>query len=149
MSAYRFSLAAVLRIRRAEYEKAALVFVQANEELRRLIARRDAQSARCRDLVAATGSVAVEDFLGQRASAGQAAAVLLDLNERVNIAAAEAALSRIAWNAAHQRVAALERLDERRREEWRGEQARLERVELDEYATAAFTRELQHAGAPQ
>jgi flagellar export protein FliJ len=142
---YQFRLAPVLRLRRAEYEQAALTLEQANRSLRSLITDRDGAAERCREGAPSTGGVAFSDFLAEREHEARAAAALYAAEARVNVAAAEAALARIAWTAAHRNVAALERLEEKRREEWSLENARLERLELDELATVAYVRE--HAGA--
>jgi flagellar FliJ protein len=140
---YNFPLAGVLRLRRAEYEQAALALAQANTALRELIASRERAAAECRANAATAGPQHFEDFLRERQGAERSAVALVAAEARVNVAAAEAALARIAWTAAHRRVAALERLDDRRRDEWSSEQSRVERLELDELATVAFVRELQ------
>ncbi|HVB06571.1 MAG TPA: flagellar FliJ family protein [Acidimicrobiales bacterium] len=138
---YEFRLAGVLRLRRAEYDQAAIALERSNALLRSLIAERDAATARCRALGSAPTGHTREDFLAGRQATEHAAAGQLAAAARVNVAAAEAALARITWAGAHRNVAALERLDERRREEWSLESARLERLELDELATVAFVRE--------
>jgi len=142
-TAYRFRLAAVLRLRRAEYDQAELALARANRRLRELILLRNAEASRGAELGAASGTQTMAEFLAQRTSSSLAASHLLQIDAQVNVAAAEAALARLSWSGAHQRVTALERLESRRRDEWRTEQNRLETNELDELATAAFVRELQ------
>lgn len=140
-SAYTFRLAAVLRLRRAELEQAELTLSRANATLSRLITERNEVLAHCKSLDVAPPEQNGIDFSAKRAELSRTAAAVLELDAKVNVAAADAALAHIRWSSAHKRVGMLERLDENRRSEWRQENTRREANELDELATAAFVRD--------
>jgi flagellar export protein FliJ len=144
---FRFRLASVLGLRRAELEQAERALQQANAQLRALILERTTATERCNALDNDIGTQSASDFARHRQETTLAASAVVSLDRRVNVAAAQAALAHIAWNSAHQRVKTLERLEEHRRDEWLAEDLRHEANNLDEIATAAYVREQLSTGS--
>jgi flagellar export protein FliJ len=126
------------------------VLARVNRELHELIARRATELARCTEMDDRATSFSASEFARQHAAVSLVAASVRTLDGAINVKAAEAALARVSWASARQRLHALERLEERGREEWLIAAQRHEANELDEMATAAFVRELQasEAAAP-
>jgi flagellar export protein FliJ len=144
---FRFRLASVLGLRRAELDQAERALQLANARLRALILERTAAAERCNALDRDPGTQSAASFARQRQETTLAASAVLTLDRRVNVAAAEAALAHLTWNSAHQRVKTLERLEEHRREEWLIDDMRRDANDLDEIATAAYVREQLSAGS--
>jgi flagellar export protein FliJ len=133
---YRFPLETVLRVRRAEEKAARARLLAANTSLVSAIAARDLADARYR----ATGSEVFElaSLLEERCAAELAAAALEHAKRALSLAASEAALAHVAWTSAAKRVAALERLDERRRAEHTAEEGRREVAMVDDIVAGRY-----------
>ena len=110
-------------------------------EANRALAAADANLERrldhYRTLAAPGGTASHQAFLARRAQQDGAAAAVVSAGTARLHAEAEVAQARDVWAAAAARVRALERLDERRREEHTIEVLREETVLLDEIATSA------------
>jgi flagellar protein FliJ len=138
MKRYHFALEAVLRVRRAQEDAAGFALAHANQQRQRAINAHHAAVARSAAVVLHQGEqdhasfVTERDLTDRRASAVAAARTAVD-------SASDEAVARLAdWSAAAKLVAALERLDERRREEWRVEEQRAEVAAIDESAIAGW-----------
>ena len=151
MKKYAFSLETVLRARRAQEEVARQSLADANHRLR----RSQALQAAARDayhLVAARpfrGPGERDHFLDDRSrelrlaeAVEQASAVVIECERK-------AAECNAAWVLAGQRVASLERLDERRRSEWDQASAREESTVLDDIAGARWSLKAGSGAPPQ
>jgi flagellar FliJ protein len=133
---YRFRLEAVLRVRRIEEERAMGELLAANRALAAAEAELDRRLDHYRTVTGAEGMVSQEAYLVARARQDAAAAAVVAAGAARLAAEAEAERMRAIWAACATRVRALERLDERRRDEHAGEVLREEIIVLDEVASA-------------
>jgi flagellar protein FliJ len=138
---YRFRLESVLRARRAQEELARQELARANLRLRAAAERRHAEEERYRQLAARPARSDRTGFLEDRAGADLAAATLNRAQRSAEDMAVAAAVRHAAWRETAQRVAALERLDERRREEHGREVQRAEVNEIDDMTSARWARD--------
>lgn len=141
MKRYEFRLATVLRLRRAEQERAQAVLVGANATLRANLTRRDRETARYRALQAPSGATNPTEFRRDELRFTLAARTLSAVEREVAAAAASAALAQVAWSAASARVEILERLDARRRAEHAESEQRADLALVDDLVTARYVRE--------
>jgi flagellar export protein FliJ len=146
MKRYRFSLEAVLRVRRAQEEAAGFALAHANHERRRTIVAYQAALARYEDVELNQGEQDHASFERERDNAERRAAAVAAALAAVDAASDAAAARQAEWSAAAQLVAALERLDERRRTEWRVEEQRAEMAAIDESAISGWLAESLAAG---
>lgn len=140
MRRYRFRLESVLRLRQAQEAQARDVLAAANAELRAALAARDAEARRYAGLPRPLGAMTADLLRQEHAAAALVAATLVHAQQVVSAAAARAAEAQVAWSAAAQRVAVLERLDERRRLEHADEARGREIAEIDDLVTSRFVR---------
>ena len=138
MKRYQFRLAAVARLRRAEQDVARNALVVANVALRARLVERDAEVERYRTIAARNDAATPSALLTERNDASLALGRLRDAEQRVVEAATAAALTQVAWVSAHQRVAALERLEARQREEHALAMSREDAALLDDVSTARY-----------
>lgn len=138
MKRYQFRLAAVARLRRAEQDVARNALVVANVALRARLVERDAEVERYRTIAARNDAATPSALLTERNDASLALERLGDAEQRVVEAATAAALTQVAWVSAHQRVAALERLEARQREEHALAMSREDAALLDDVSTARY-----------
>ncbi len=138
MKRYQFRLAAVARLRRAEQDVARNALVVANVTLRARLVERDAEVERYRTIAARNDAATPSALLTERNDASLALGRLRDAEQRVVEAATAAALTQVAWVSAHQRVAALERLEARQREEHALAMSREDAALLDDVSTARY-----------
>ncbi len=138
MKRYQFRLAAVARLRRAEQDVARNALVVANVTLRARLVERDAEVERYRTIAARNDAATPSALLTERNDASLALERLRDAEQRVVEAATAAALTQVAWVSAHQRVAALERLEARQREEHALAMSREDAALLDDVSTARY-----------
>ncbi len=138
MKRYQFRLAAVARLRRAEQDVARNALVVANVTLRARLLERDAALERYRTIAARNDAATPSALLTERNDASLALERLRDAEQRVVEAATAAALTQVAWVSAHQRVAALERLEARQREEHALAMSREDAALLDDVSTARY-----------
>jgi flagellar export protein FliJ len=140
---YQFRLDRVLGVRRIteDQARAALLAARLAEQAAAatLAARKDAYAAR-------PSAPAVQStcaFLSEQFLASTSAAAVQVAGQRRDAATLQVAEDRDAWVAAHRQVEALERLDERRREEHALEAQRAADAEVDDLVVARFRRQAQ------
>jgi flagellar biosynthesis chaperone FliJ len=133
---YRFRLEAVLRVRRIEEERAMGELLLANRAMAEAEAELDRRLDHYRTVTGAQGMVSQEAYLVARSRQDAAAAGVVAAGAARLAAEAEAERKRAIWAGCATRVRALERLDERRRDEHAGEVLREEIIVLDEVASA-------------
>jgi flagellar export protein FliJ len=138
MKRYHFSLEAVFRVRRAQEEAAAFALAHANQQRQHAIEALGVASARCDAFVLRRSEQDCTSFRQERDVAERGAAAVAAALAAVDTASAEATARHADWAAAAKLVAALERLDERRREEWRLEEQKAEMAVIDESALAGW-----------
>jgi flagellar FliJ protein len=138
MKRYTFRLETVMRLRRAEEEGAREALMLANRELRDTIVARNRAEAHYRAVAAAGVSTTVPGFVADRQAAQLAADALALADQVVARAVGKVALAQVAWNNAKRRLEIIERLDERRREEYADGVRLAEIAEIDEITTARF-----------
>ena len=138
MKRYQFRLAAVLRLRRAEQEQARQRLAEANLRLTALLLDRDREAARCAEVARRHDAVALDALLAERQDGELAVARLERAHQLVAEAASAAALAQVSWVGAHRRVVALERLEERRRDEHDAAALREEIALVDDVVNARF-----------
>lgn len=142
MKRYSFRLAPVLRVRRSEEDAArgallaATAAVTAQERL--LAERQEAYAAAMAPKAAASAS----DFRADQLRRQAYGAAVLEQSQRVEQARAAQDSARGAWSAAAARVGALERLEERAREEHRVAELREDDLIADELVVSRFGREV-------
>jgi flagellar FliJ protein len=132
MKKYRFRLDAVLRVRRIEEDRAAADLAAANRAVREAEAELDRRLEHYRAIEVAQVPIGSATFLAERDHRSHAATGVVAAGAAKISAEAEAERMRGIWSAAAMRVRALERLDERRREEHEIDVRREEVVTLDE-----------------
>ena len=140
MSTYRFRLETVLRLRRADEERARMHLVAMNVALSNAIAFRDREIERLGSLATALGHVEHEQFLVERHRDDLVATSILEAKTAVNTALADAAVAQVAWTEAARAVEVLERLDEKRRSEHHLKEQRQEALETDDVVSASGMR---------
>ncbi len=136
MKRYAFRMAKVLRVRELQEELARAGVATARAHEQRAQAAFDASVEHYSSLAGALAPQSAASFLGLRYQASfRASAVgVAKGNRRV---AADATASAVAtWHDSNRRVDALERLDERRREEYGVELRRYEDAAVDEIVVA-------------
>lgn len=136
MKKYRFQLDAVLRVRRIEEERARGDLLAANRALAGAEAELERRLDHYRTVSLPGGALSHDRYLAARNRQDQAAAGVVAAGTARLAAEAERDRLRDIWSAAASRVRALERLDERRRDEHAAEVLREEVVVLDEIASA-------------
>lgn len=138
MKRYSFRLATVLRLRQAELDQARGALAASNLRLRALLLARDVEAAHYREIAGRCDADTAADLRAEQLSAQVAFDRLSHAEQVVAEAAAQAAMAQVAWLGASRRVSALERLEERRREEYDAEVLREEVATVDEIVTARF-----------
>jgi flagellar export protein FliJ len=138
MKRYKFSLQSALRARRAQEDVARQRLALSNHKLQ---AARDSLAASedgYRALPMAAGVVAHDVFANDQARQGRAADSLQRARDFVVDAEVEAATCFAAWVESAKQVSSLDRLDERRRAEWRIEELRDEAAAIDDVVTSRW-----------
>ena len=138
MKRYHFALEAVLRVRRAQEEAAGFALAHANQGRQRAIDAHLVALARCNALVLHPGQQDHAAFRQERDTTERRSAAVVAARENVDAATAVAVARLADWTAAAKLVAAVERLEDRRREEWRLEEQRAEVAAIDESAIAGW-----------
>jgi flagellar FliJ protein len=133
---YRFNLDAVLRVRRIEEERAAAALAAGNRAMAESEAELERRLDHYRGIPLPTAALEHARYLAARQQLAHAADGVVIAGTARLAAEAEVDRLRALWAAAAARVKALERLDERRREEHAGEVRREEVLVLDEVAAA-------------
>ena len=137
---YRFRLETVLRVRRVGEQSARQSLAVAVRQ--RLEAQQALSSASQwrNSLSSPLGPTSVEAFLSERAQVDRAVHAVGAARVRCEHAEIEMSERTAVWSEARARVRALERLDERRREEHLIEELRLEAKGMDELASMRWLR---------
>jgi flagellar export protein FliJ len=138
---YRFRLDSVLRARRAQEERARQELAQANLRLRTAMDLHRRESQRYAEMTFKIGALDGVEFQRERAVAELAAATVEAARVAMDAAAAEAAAAYTGWTETARLVAALERLDDRRRAEHRAEVLRDEVAVADDLTAARVAAE--------
>jgi flagellar biosynthesis chaperone FliJ len=146
MKRYHFALEAVLRVRRAQEEAAGFALAHANQRRQRAIDAHRAAQGRCDALVLHRGAQDHGAFAVERDTSERRAEAVTLASAAVAAATVEAEARLDDWSEAAKLVAAIERLDERRRQEWRLEEQRAEVKAVDESAIAGWWAETAAAG---
>lgn len=142
MKQYRFRLATVLRVRRAEEETAKLDLRAANVALREAVAERDRAKQRYEAAAASSAAVgSVEELHAHRLEAGLLAEQVAAAERLAMERTGTAVLAQARWSKAAKRVAVLERLDARRREEHAAEERQAEVALVDDLVSARYAGE--------
>jgi flagellar FliJ protein len=138
---YRFRLEQVLRVRRIEEERARAELAHANRALAEAEADLELQIVTYASLQPKAETLATELFLLDRARRERLAGAVVTAGGRQILAGEVVEARRQEWSATAQRVAALERLDDRRREEHGVVEARADANVLDDIATTRSVRQ--------
>lgn len=140
MKRYKFRLDTVLRVRRVEEDRAIAALAEARRRL-------DAAEQALQDTLdrynvvpQVTGALPLAALLRTRARQDLVAASVVHAGAQRLRAEATVDLQRAEWSEAAKRVAALERLDERRRAEHAIEAQRQETIEVDDMVVARAGR---------
>jgi flagellar FliJ protein len=148
MKRYHFALETVLRVRRAQEEAAGFALAHANQRLGQARAAHQAALLRCEGLVLDQSQQDHDSFRRERDVTERRAAAVLSARAVVDTTAEEAEARYADWATAAKLVAAVERLDERRRQEWRIEEQRAEMAAIDESAIVGWLAEAAAAPTP-
>ncbi|HXQ61634.1 MAG TPA: hypothetical protein VN796_04820 [Acidimicrobiales bacterium] len=141
MKRYHFALEAVLRVRRAQEEAAGFALAHANRKRQRAMDAHRAAVTRRDAFVLHQGEQDHASFRRERDVTERRAAAVIAARAVFEAASDEASVRYAEWTAAAKLVSAVERLDERRREEWRLEEQRAEVAAIDESALAGWLAE--------
>jgi flagellar FliJ protein len=141
MRRYRFRLDPVLRVRRIEQDSAQAAMAAAGHELAVADEALHRSVDRYRTLSAADGPQPAAAWLVARDCGGRSAATVVAAGTARELAAGQVAERRDALRDARVRVAALERLDERRRGEHAHEAQREDEARIDELVTGRHGRQ--------
>lgn len=140
MNRYRFRLEPVLRVRRIEQDTAQAGVVAARRDFDAAESDLHRSVDRYRARPETHGPSSAAAWLAGRAGTELTAATVIAAGTRRELAAGRVAEQQEALQAARRRVAALERLDERRREEHALAAQREEATDVDELVTSRHGR---------
>ncbi len=146
MKRYRFNLESVLRVRRVQEDRARQDLAQSN---RMLVSARWALADASRHYSEVTVPAGLMDqwtFRFGQLKSDLAAAEVERRHRMLVEAAVTAATQHARWTEAAKMVAALERLEERRRDEWRAEALRGEAAAVDDVVTSRWIAEEERSG---
>ena len=140
MKRYTFRLDSVLKVRRIEEEAARAQLAAARAAVARqeqlLVERETAYEIALKS----SGTRRTVDFLFEQSSRSAHAAAVLEQRRRVREAYDDAARARGVWSGAAARVGALERLDERHRDEHRAAALKEDELTTDELVVSRYAR---------
>ena len=136
MKRYEFRMEKVLRVRRLQEDAARAAVAASRRAEQQAQVALEASQAHYSSLAVDTPAASAAEFLGLRERAAhRATGVRLSQGLRA-VAADETAASVRTWQESNRRVDALERLDERRRDEYDIEARRAEDTAVDEIVVA-------------
>ncbi len=138
MKAYRFRLERVREMRRAQESMARMALATANQLLSKNIELRDRLLTKYAEMPKRGGIQDYGDYVRERQQLEFAERAVALANNEVGIAASNVATSQIRWIDARRQVAVLDRLDERRRSEYRIELDRQDVKEIDDIVAARY-----------
>lgn len=139
MKRFRFSLETLLTLRKEKEQECEIALASAVGELSS-IDRRIAEARRHSEEVFMAGGRSLEDMRNREAVMRRASTVIESLQEPRELASGKVDVARHAYNEAHSQRAALDRLREKRREQWKADVRREEIRQLDETAKGALVR---------
>ena len=139
MRRYRFSLESALRARRAQEDVARQRLAQANHRLAQAKAAHRAAIDAARAVTLSAAAVEREEFVADRAHEMRLADAVVRAHRTAVEIEVEAAVCYAAWVESGKRVASLERLDERRRDEWQAEVRREEATAVDDVVASRWS----------
>jgi flagellar protein FliJ len=140
MKKYEFRMAKVLRVRRLQEDAARAAVAAARVSENAAVAALHASREHLAALDLDAGMQAHAEFLERRTVAAWRGDAVGQAGVRRQIAADTTAVAVDGWHLANQRVTALERLDERRREEYEVLARRDEDATVDEIVTSRVRR---------
>lgn len=138
MRKYRFPLAGVHKVRKVVEEQQKAALAEAQRQADEASALLQARLAEVGAAVPAPGTRSAQQFLQEREQLARHRDVVVAARAAEANALAMLASRREAYVDAARDVRALDRLDERRREEWRLETTRAAQLVTDEIATIAY-----------
>lgn len=145
MKKYRFRLETVLRVRRIQEEQARYALLDANRAALQAAQELADRRAHLDEHTATPMATGYHQFMAQRDRLTHIAGSVRTAAGR-EIAALEVQVEkREAWGEEAQRVASLERLDERARDQYAVEATRDEMKTVDDIVTGRYAREAQDA----
>ena len=139
MRRYRFTLESALRARRAQEDVARQRLAEANHRLAQARAAHPAAIDAARAVTLSTSAMDREDFVSTRAHEMRLADAVVRAQRTSVEIEVEAAVCYAAWVESGKRVASLERLDERRREEYQAEVLREEATAVDDVVASRWS----------
>ena len=139
MQRFRFSLETLLTLRKEKEQECEIALAAAVGELAS-IDRRIADARRHSDEVFLAGGRSLDDLRTREAVMRHASGVIDSLKEPRELASGRVDVARQAYNEAHSQRAALDRLREKRRDQWKAGIRRDEIRQLDETAKGALVR---------
>jgi flagellar export protein FliJ len=140
---YRFALASVLRARQAQEEAARQRLTAANQAVRRAELAYTNRRAESETPPVLGTALDVASFQTARAAEDRLARSVEILRRALTDAEVAAATQRAAWVEAATAVKSLERLEERRREQWRLDELREEALITDDIIGARWAARTQ------
>jgi flagellar FliJ protein len=140
MKKYAFRLETVRRVRRTQEDIAKANLARANNEVASAIAAVETRIAQYEDKSVQIGSVPVQAFMKHRYFNELAGQSVTAARASLEAARTEADAAKNAWSESAKQVKALDRLDERRREEYAIELSRQIDREVDDVVTGRFGR---------
>lgn len=138
MKKYRFPLAGVHKVRKVVEEQQKAALAEAQRQADEASALLQARLAEVGAAVPAPGTRSAQQFLQEREQLARHRDVVVAARAAEANALAMLASRREAYVDAARDVRAFDRLDERRREEWRLETTRAAQLVTDEIATIAY-----------
>jgi flagellar export protein FliJ len=140
MKKYDVRLEKILRVRRMQEDAARAAVAQARTAEQSAAEKLEASRRHCEALAAVEPATSISDFLALRDRGGFRAQAVGLAGQRRRSAADQTAGAVNVWHDTHRRVDALERLDERRREDYAIEAQRHEDAVVDEIVTSRARR---------
>ncbi len=147
MKKYSFRLNNVLRVRRVQETVAKSELAAANNEVQKAIAAVEQRVGEYEESLSShsLGTTGVDMFMRTRYFNNLSSKAVIAATIARNSAAAEASIKRMAFTESARKVKALDRLDERARENYALESQREAERELDDLVTSRFPRPLRNA----
>jgi flagellar export protein FliJ len=140
MKRYAFRLQTVLRVRKIQEDQAKTALLLANRALAEADAERLRRWEKYESITVSNELCTATEFEAGRFRWDMAAQSAILSDHMREERALEVVDARDAWREASQKVQVLERLDDRRREEWQHDVNHEELVEVDDIVTGRFKR---------
>lgn len=140
MKRYQFRAEKVLRVRRLQEDIARADVAASRQQEQAASDALSASQQRYAQLQAGGGAQTAATFLASREQAGHRATAVINAQQHQRIAQDVTARSLATWQDAHRKVDGLERLDERRREDYVIEAGRAQDAAVDEIVVSRARR---------